>query len=93
MDETEKYEQENRILRALIGNDRRLWGLYDNSVEFHAGMRMLARTLPAFVKVMAQDAEEFTARYNTLIDELKRRPPTVPDVDTLKGWGYDYPDD
>jgi hypothetical protein len=48
--------QHARLVEALLGNDPRLLTAYHHDAEFHAAIEIMARTLPPFVQLMADQA-------------------------------------
>ena len=58
--------QQSSLIMALVGERNRL---YSESPEFHHGIHLLARVLPRFVDLMAEDAT-LTAQHREKIIEF-----------------------
>lgn len=58
--------EQSNLITALVGEHDRL---YNESPEFHYGIHLLARVLPRFVDLMAEDAT-LTAQHREKIIEF-----------------------
>ena len=67
--------EERLVFDALVGRDPRRATLYHNSPEFKAGVNLLARTIPRFMDLMADEARESEARRHDAIEQLKTMAP------------------
>lgn len=66
------------MLAGLLGSDPRMQRLYQESPEFHHGVRLVVRTLPRFVELMATEAEQEQRRRRQMEQMYRTMPARVP---------------
>lgn len=79
-------DRNHRLLVEILAGDRDMYRLYSQSPEFHAALDILARVLPAVVRLLADEARKTAAIREAALADIMLLPGVLADLtETLRG--------